>query len=377
MPAIPKVNHPVLAVASAAGVGLLMVVGNTGFWPMPNLSLQFAVSQSLARVPFRDPTAHYLFFNYLEPALFGLLGGKSLIAYLVYALAVSLCFFGLFAVWFVRYHGPRVAVGEWKILPALTFPVFMLPFYWIGMDGMTLLLMLLVMITLQSRWVVLPALLLGLQHADQGMLAFAVLAGTLVLSLIVKRDRETLKPLTQTLLALAGVVAGMLILDVWFAVGNVGIAGDRSTYLQTYYQVFLGSWGQSWPVIAWSLFGIAWVLVLREARTLWPILVAGAVVFISLVIVGDQTRVGVILLFPSLFFWVMMNRAIWTRLGRLSSAAIVVAYLLIPVVVVWGRPFVGSLWRYDVSVARHVLAHGASGQQFDWTLPFHAAPSPK
>lgn len=147
-----KLDSNRLAAWLAVVFAPVIVIGNTGFWPMPNLSAQFLVSQNLTHNPFPDPLAQYLFTNYLQPAIFGFFGGESVITYGLYAAFVSLLFLIIFGVWFVGYHGKPVAVDQFKLFPAIVFPVFMVPFYWIGMDGMTCLLLLLTVMSFTSRW---------------------------------------------------------------------------------------------------------------------------------------------------------------------------------------------------------------------------------
>lgn len=139
---------------------------------MPNLKVQFTVSQHLTHNPFPDPFGHYIFTSYLQPALFYLFGGRSVISYAIYASLITLVFLLSFLLWFVKYHGRCVALDRFKVLAAATFPAFMVPFYWIGMDGMTLLLMLGMMITPSRRWAVLLAV-----ATQRGYTAFVVSEG--------------------------------------------------------------------------------------------------------------------------------------------------------------------------------------------------------
>lgn len=131
----------------------MVVIGKTGLWPMPSLLPQFSVSQNLTHNVFSDPNAHYFYSTYLQPAFFYAIGGRSLGSYLVFVSATTVAFFLIFLLWFVRFHGKEIALTQLKIIPAVTFPVFMVPFYWLGMDGMTLLLILAIMINFHSKWV--------------------------------------------------------------------------------------------------------------------------------------------------------------------------------------------------------------------------------
>jgi len=352
-------------------LSLFIVIANTGIWAMPNLSMQHMVSQSLTKVPFDDPNAHYIYTNYFEPLLFKLLGGKSLLAYALYTLFISTLFFIVFAIWFIYHHGKEVAIHQHKLLLAVTFPLFMIPFYWVGMDGMTLLLMLLIMLSLNRPIVILPAILLGLQHFEQGFSAFLLLSGSLTLSYLISKDKQHLSLLKRLAIITLSILAGKLLLSFWFYFMNVGLSGDRNSYLQNNLELFLSMFKSSSFTILYSLLGVGWIVVATNAKKLWPFLVAVAVVFSLTAIVGDQTRVGLIVLFPSLFFWVMMDKELWQKIKQNTTYLLVALYLLLPVVVVWGAPH-GALLKHDLKLLKEYKNNTLDIATFDWLAPFKA-----
>jgi hypothetical protein len=346
-----------------------LVLGNAGVWCMPNITVQHAVSQNLTTNVLEDPHAHYMYLSYLEPALFGALGGRSLLAFMVYVAAVSLAFVGLFVGWFTWWHGKTVALGESKLLAAASFPVFMLPFYWLGMDGMTLLLMLAVLCSLPSRWSLIPAVMLGAQHFEQGLLGFLVLAGSLGLSWWGSRAAESTRQLKATLSAIAGVGLGRVLLGLWFRAIGLEIGGDRSDFFLSHTGSLFTSWTQNWALIGWSLLGCGWLLVLLRTKTLWPFMVCTGAALGATFLAADHTRVGVIMLFPSLFHWVLKNRDLWKSLTQTTVAAIIVLNLVVPVEFVWGPRTYGRIRPYDLAVSKQ-LAAGTAPEKIDWTLPF-------
>lgn len=365
-----KLNANHLTTWLAVALVAMIIIGNTGFWPMPNLSAQFVVSQNLTHNPFPDPLAHYIFTNYLQPAIFGILGGKTITAYGIYTSFVSMLFLVVFAVWFINYHGKAVAIDEFKLFPAIVFPSFMIPFYWIGMDGMTCLLMLLTMMSFTSRWGLFWAVLLGMQHFEQGIAGFALLAGTLVAAYIHRRDEEILRHLWRAGLIGGGVIVGKIILSIWFAINVIELSGDRVSYLETYFGLYTSMWLKHWPLILWSLLGVGWVLILRHVTTIWPFLLAVIGAFLLVLFAGDQTRVGVIVLFPSLFYWVLMNKDLWKKTSSLLATTMLVLYFIAPVTVVWGAPHFGNLWTYDNQVIRQAMKSEVRIDEFDWLRPF-------
>ncbi len=331
-----------------------IVIGNTGIWFMPNLGAQHLISQSLTHIPFDNPGGHYIMTNYLQPFIFGILGGKSLSEYMVFTFATSLLFLLIFIIWFLRYHQDPNTSHLHKLVTMSTFPVFMIPFYWVGMDGMTLLLMLLIMINFKSAWSIVYSALLGIQHFEQGIIALLLLSGTFFFSYIFNKKTLSVNPIKNSIYALTGILFGKLILIGWFYYNDIILLDTRSSYLESHIGFCFKLWIDSWPFILYSLFGVGWLLILKEYKLLLPLIVPIIVAFVILITVSDQTRVGAIILFPSLFYWVFMNRQLFNRITLKFSGIMLIFYLTLPVVYVWGGPFFGSLLRYDSEIIRKI-----------------------
>ncbi len=345
---------------------LFIVIGNTGIWYMPNIESQYEISQSLTHNPLTNASIHYLMTNYFQPFLFGIFGGNSLLHYLIFTLFISIMFFAVFVLWFLKFHSEDNSSTIYKLLVIIVFPVFMVVFYWIGMDGMTLLLMLLVMINFKSKWSYTFALLLGTQHFEQGMAGFLLLSGALFIENIFTKNLKCWDTFKQSVYILIGIIIGKLVLVGWFGMAEIEVLGSRSSYMEKYIYLYLDQWLNSWPFIFYSLFGVGWLLIIKEIKTVYPLLIAALITFVFTISIGDQTRVGTIILFPSLFYWVFMNREILNRITPKFSIIILTLYLVLPVVYVWGGPF-GSLFKYDLQVMRDL--RDGNGKT-DLLLPF-------
>ena len=335
---------------------ILFIVLKSGVWAMPNIESQYQVSQSLTVNPFSDPDEQYLYQNYFAPLVFGLLSGKSLIFFIVYSAALAVFFLTVFVVWFMNYHGRETALKQYGLLTALTFPVFAIPFYWLGMDGMTLLLIFAILIAVQnSAWKIssaLFALLLSFQHFEQAVASFSLLIVTLVIPLVFG-NKSHLAYLYKILWVVLWVILGKLIMLVTFHILGIEIPGDRFAYMQKYMAGFLNEWKASWPWMLYAIFGTGWLLLLFHYRTSWPILIAAFLVFISLMFFEDQTRLSAILTFPSLFYWLFSNRQIWAN-RKAVHLGVILFYVFVPFVYVWGgRPF-SSLYKYDVELIKKI-----------------------
>ena len=348
---------------------IFMVAWNSGIWPMPNLGAQYAVSQSLLKNPFPDPMAQYIMTNYLEPFLFGCFGGKGVGAYFIFCLLVSVAFVATFCIWFLIYHGKDVALNGGAILTALTFPVFFIPFYWVGMDGMTLLLMLATLILFNRRLVLIPAILLGFQHFEQALAGFLVLLGAQCIEYAFRRDQKNFRAIAQTVLILIGVALGKILLQAWFRLFGIDLTGGRMNYLGADAGHFFQNWRLHWSVILWALCGTSWLYVVLALKRVWPILPAALITFLFMGVVGDQTRVGVIILFPSIFYWIFRNKELQIKTSGWKNYLFVIIYTIVPITVVWGAPH-HDLRLYDWKTFQELRANTFDLSQFNWLEPF-------
>lgn len=350
-------------------LGVLMVIWNSGIWPMPNLSAQYLVSKSLRHNPFSDPMAQYIYTNYFEPLLFRLMGGSDLGGYLIFCLAVSVIFIVSFCIWFVSFHGRDVALRDGKLLVALTFPVFIIPFYWIGMDGMTLLLMLLIFVGFERKISFIPAIILGVQHFEQGVAGLLILFGSLVILYFYRRDGGAILDIKRIVLLIGFVVVGKLLQAAWFQANGVSLIGGRAEFMAADAVNFFRGWKVHWQAIGWALFGSAWIFVIPRIKNLWPLLVGALVSFLFMSVVGDQTRVAVIILFPSVFYFIFRDREMMQEITRLGSCVYVISYLIIPVTVVWGSVH-HNLRSNDLAVYRDWRDGNFKLSEFNWLAPF-------
>lgn len=363
------------AIRSHYGIVLLffaMVVGKSGIWLMPNLLGQHNVSQSLERMPFTDPNAQYIYSNFLEPFLFGIIGLKSPIFYALYAGIISMLFLVLFIGWFITYHSEESAIAQQKVFLTALFPVFAVPFYWIGMDGMTLLLLLIMMININhAKPLFITAALLGMQHFEQGFLAFGFLIGSLILAIIFSPYSKAIhiKVIIQAGIGIAGLILGKVILMGYFYSAGIVFTIDRLAYTQNSLPVFMDQWSKSWPYILYSSLAIGWIIILSRIRLLWPFIITMLVALLMMILVGDQTRVMSIVTFPALFYWVLMNKDFWNNLNQRWIIPLLIVYFIAPFVYVWGGPF-GDVWRFDFKVIQSILAGSFNIYSLDYLMPF-------
>jgi hypothetical protein len=331
---------------------------------MPNINGQHLVSQNLLNNPFTDPNAHYIYTNYLQPLLFKLFGGSTLNQYLVYTLLNTLAFFAVFFLWFLKQDNSK---NFHKSIAIIIFPVFTIPFYWIGMDGMTLLLMLLIMINMTSKLGLVFAILLGLQHFEQGLVGCLILFGSLVMHRIISAEDHSWQAAKKVMYIIGAIVLGKLLLSLWFSINTLVVLGDRAAYLESHLDTSVTQWLGSWPYILFSIFGFGWLLILKNAKTTYPLLIAALVAFVFVITVKDQSRVAILLLFPSLFYWVFINRAVVDGVSAKHAVAILALYLLFPTVIVWEGEIQGALLKAD---RQAIQAIKQNSFDYDFFAPF-------
>ncbi len=337
---------------------LIVVIGNTGIWYMPNIEGQYIMSQHLTKIPFGDPNQHYMMTNYLQPFLFGIFGGNSLTQYLLFTFLTTISFLILFINWFIRTYSQMYETIFYKLLALITFSIFMVPFYWIGMDGMTLLLMLLIMINYHDiKKSLFFAVLLGTQHSEQGLAGFLLLLGSLTIFTIVSKKRVEWKVIENPIYIILGIIFGKLMLLIWFSVAGIDLLTNRHIFLKQHLDIFINQWLAGWPFILYSMFGIGWILILRYLKYTYPLVLASLIAFIFVMVAGDQTRVSAIILFPSLFYWVFMNKPLINAITIKTSILVLSMYLLLPVVFVWEGYAFGSLLKYDLGVIQKTYKH--------------------
>lgn len=314
----------------------LLVLFNSGIWIMPNIQLQYEVSQSLSSLPFTNINQHYLYFNYFEPLIFGFVGGDSLKGYLLFSLLVSFIFLFLLFYNFVSINEKELLKYPIKIFVLAVFPVTMIPLYWVGMDGMTLLLMLIIMIYFESKWAYLISIFLAWQHFEQGILSLTLLATSMFLYWGVHRETVVLLHFKKILFLILFLLIGKFFLVLWFYYMDISLVGGRTNYFENNIMQFLAEWKNNWLLILYSLLGVGWIIVFKYFKETWPVILSALIIFFFTAAVGDQTRVGVIVLFPTVMYWVFLNKKLWVRVSNKFAIFTIILYIFLPVVVIWG-----------------------------------------
>jgi hypothetical protein len=313
---------------------LVIEFWKAGAWPFPALSSYLNVAR-LATAP--DPQATYLSTSYIQPSVFWLLGGRSLEAFVVYCALLTVAFLALLLHVAIGRH-PRTGIV------VLAFPAAMIPLYWIGMDGVTLLLMLGVALARRRRWAWPLAGLLAWHHFEQGVLGLAILGATL---LVARRWDE----FRRVAWLFPPLLAGRLALGLYFHWLDIHLT-DRFTLAWEHFGESSTAFFRHPAALVWSLFGAGWIFLLARLRQTWPMLLAAALALPVIAAAADETRVGVLILFPALLYWVVLNSDAWESCPHRLVIAVALVYLLAPPVYVWGGYVCGRITPHAIEQLR-------------------------
>jgi hypothetical protein len=337
-------------------VGLLTLSFiKTGVWYMPNFDGWKSMRINPFHNPFGDPNAHYLFWNWLGPFLAWRFRIHNSQSFLYFHLAFSLAFTASY-IWFV-FSNLEERDARTALVLFLVLPVSATAYFWVGMDSITLALM---MWLLYSRRHLLLTFFfgigLGMQHAEQGGVAFAALLCALILSTIMKFSPAMAK--SWAAISLAGVLAGKLILVLIFHHYGIQVNSGRPYYLHQYGEIYATLFYYHFQYVLWSILGAGWIVVAKYAergKSAVPFLLMLLGLLLMLPLIGDETRALAIVTFPVIAAYLLLNRDFLQSLSSRFVCWIFGIWVLVPWPWAWGgRPLV-SVFPYNIVYLLHRL----------------------
>lgn len=371
------------------GVGSLAVaLVHNRLWASPNLAFFTVISRSLGRNPFGNGfDGDYLLTNLLGPSIARALGQTEPHEYV--RLHLLLLLVGLAAVVVAAYRRFGLATARLLCVLVAASPALTVAMEWLGQpDALTLPLALGVVVATR-RWTAFGlAVLLGLAHAEQGLVI--ALAAVVVRTVIAEgRIRDEVPAL------LGGVVTGRAVTEVYLRLNDIVVSTPRTSFLDLGVGGFVEHHLQSNGVIVYALWGPLWIAVVVTAlrflrsgaswpphlRQQWAALatVAGVAV-LPMLITLDETRVYSLVTAPLLLGWVVLTRRTLDVVptARLSAPASSAARVALAAGVLAAAPAVftaGDAYvSYDLPVrpfARFLVDGTHPGELTQWLLaPF-------
>jgi hypothetical protein len=306
--------------------------------------------------PYDKPWEHYQFWSWLGPFLAHQLGATTELTFTLFYLGFSVLFTVLVVRWLVRTlddQAARVAV----LLFALV-PVSAAPYYWVFTDSLTLFLMACALYV-PRNWIVLVVIgtALGMQHFEQAVVATA--AATFALAWTARRGGRLAVDRRGALALLVGPIVGKVLLLLVFSRLGIDVNSGRLWYVASQWSRLLQRFAYSWHFIVFSLFAVAWLVVIpfirRKSPEAEPFGVAVLGLFLLLPISDDPTRVYAIVTFPLFCVFVLRNTDFLVSLGRELIGLLAFLWLLVPWMFVWhGKPLVTAV-PYDIYRAVNYL----------------------
>ena len=353
---------------------ILIELVKVGIWWKP-VVFKLALAQNPLTNPWPDsPLTQSHMWTWLSPAIAHVLGATSPETYLLLHLTFVVAFFTTIAIAVhVRLQRDRARLA---LLLLACLPITPTLLIWIGDDGLTALLLALIVITSQ-KWFLsfLFAALLGMQHFEVGILAVAVLAIAHVVGKLTGESRPfTISFLLRMLL---GIIAGHLFLRSIFRASGVKVTGGRSAWLEEYSAELLQQFFTSWQFILYSLLAAAWLIYFNSFRfrsVTAPLSVGAAllVTFAVTALVFDQTRIAALVLLPTMLaYWILRPAFLYT-ISLHANLALFGVWLVTPVIWVW----LGEIQTGSISAISELLLQGRSVLHLDFTdseifmLPF-------
>lgn len=308
---------------------------------MPNMSSSLEIIKNPFISPSLPEDGQYIFSSWLYHFLAYALGANTQIK----LFALGFIFASLF--FFISLNEIRQQVGDKFLLSAGVFfillPASFTAFFWVGMDGLTLLLM---MLAIRSRArkhaSVFFGVCLGLQHFEQGAVAFTIL---LVASALLKRKNEAI----MSLRIFSSIIAGKILLDAVLFSLNIQHKG-RALWLADHFSELTLSTFLNFPQVLWSLFGFGWLIIFAVVqRTKINIVYSIPVVLVLLLafISADQTRTMAIASFPFILRLIILNEDFYANVPKVEFRKLAFLVVLSPIVWVWSGDTYSTLIFHD------------------------------
>jgi hypothetical protein len=334
-------------------VALLFSFVKTGIWSMPNFDVWAPMRFDPFHNAFARPSQHYMFWNWLGPFLAWRLRIHNLQSFFCFHLFFSMLFTATFLCYIFATFSDKDA--RTALVLFLAVPASATAYFWVGMDSITLaLMMLLLVLRTNSIVAFLVAILLGMQHAEQGVCAFAALLFALALSKYLKCKTEF--QIGWAAAGLAGVLVGKVILILIFRHYGIDVNSGRVHYAGQFALLAVPSLGYHFQFILFSILGVGWIAVakfLQTGRKAVPLVIALLGLMALLLVVIDQTRVLAIVSFPLFAAYLALNREFLQSVSTRFGTWLFGLWLIVPWPWVWlGQPRV-SVFPYDVAWLLH------------------------
>ena len=323
-----------------------------GVWFIPNLPAYQALALNPFVNPFLLPEQHYLMWSWFTPWLSWALHLNHGIKFLLLLLLCSCSFTWLFM--FLVFKILPEQLARSALVLFMVLPVSATAYFWVGMDSVTLLLLLVVFAWPEYLSVsLLGGIFLGMQHFEQAFIGLsALLLASSFNHWAGAHTRYSIKFCLRVLLAI-GLGKGLLL---WlFQHYGIVVNSGRWYFLRHYLPAIVSVCFFHLYEIIWAILGLGWLIALRYVdygRQACPFFV-GLLCLTGLVfLVGDHARVMAITTFPLVLAYWLLNRDFLAQLPQSHIALIFLIWLVVPWFWFWNAER-GSVLFFDIGYLLH------------------------
>lgn len=327
---------------------LSVMLVKSGIWQIPNLGASVWIAHEPRANPFADPDAHYLYWSWLGSFVAWFVHARDIPRYFLLHLAFAVLATALHVRNTFRWLPEEQARTSCLIFVLL--PVSATAYYWVSMDGLTLLLFA-IALAFPHRWPVtwVAGVALGMQHFEQSFIA----AVAVLCMVLLGRDTTSDVYRAGWAGALAiGVITGKILLYLLFVSFDAQVNSGRLYWFVVHWPRLIEQFLLNLPIILWSLLALAWVLAaheLRDARRSWPFWLSFAGLLALVPLTDDETRVFAITSYPLLAVRWLHAPGFLESINRRCIAKLALMWLIVPWIWVWqGEPGT-SAFPYDVA----------------------------
>jgi len=104
---------------------------------------------------------------------------------------------------------------------------------------------------------------------------------------------------------------------------------------------------------------------------IWYILPPTFMAFLLTIIANDETRIALLVLFPSLFYFILKNKDFFNSFSSNEALIYVFVFFISPFLYIWGGiPYAISLLSSDINII-HIIHHKKG---YNWNYPWILTP---
>ena len=334
-------NNPIVVLVTI----FLIAIFKSGVWIMGNLDATRLIAENPFINPFEDSKDDYLLNSWLLNFVAFLIKATNPVSYLVLNIICTSLAIIVGVLTVKRKVQPKNQ--NYASYMFVMLPVSAGVFYWIGMDGFLLLLLVMYFALEKKLYTVLLGILVGMQHFEIGIIAAASL---IVYERLRSRDDENKNSVAKATILILGILMGKLNLIIIFHTNGIIVRENRFTLgFDNVFHNLVDSVRYT-PAALFSAIGIFWIIILKlQKKEQKAFLIAFTIPIVASFFVWDQTRIlqqsSILIVMRA----IILNEKMIDRIHPQEIKSFFVAWLIIPWVWIW-QDFLGPITGYNIMI---------------------------